>query len=87
MSPPSPQVLTQAKKRIVELIQNEQANRTIRDKYICHLTQEDLREMADLQKQMTIKIDLNMDDQDPSISLEGLTRDVSSAESVIRSVC
>lgn len=78
-----------AKKRILELIQNEQATRTIKDENIRQLTQADIVELENLQKQLTISIHLNtgLDEEEPSICLEGLTRDVFSADPVIRSVC
>lgn len=78
-----------AKKRILELIQNEQATRTIKDEYIRQLTQADVLELESLQKQLTISIHLNtgLDEEEASICLEGLTRDVFSADAVIRSVC
>lgn len=78
-----------AKKRVLELIQKEQAIRIIRDEDIRHLTPADVVELENLQKQLTISIHLNMDpdQEESSICLEGLTRDVFSAEPVIRSVC
>lgn len=60
----------------------------IKDEYIRQFTQAEMMELEALQKQLSIKIHLKMDldDQEPSIILEGLTRDVFSANAVIKSV-
>lgn len=76
------------KTRILELFDGQVLTRTIRHEYIRQLTKEDIIELEKLQKQLSIKVSLNMDDdQEPSICLEGLTSDVFAAESVVRSVC
>lgn len=81
--------MDQAKKRILELIQMEHTTWTIKDEYINQFTQTDIAELEGLQKQLSIKIHLKrgLYDQEPSIILEGLTRDVFNAHAVIRSVC
>lgn len=86
---PSCQDVDQAKKRILELIQMEHTTWTIKDEYIREFAQADMVELEGLQKQLSIKIHLKrgFDDQEPSIILEGLTRDVFTANAVIRSVC
>lgn len=78
-----------AKQRIVALIQKEQVTRIIKDELVCHLTQADMADLESLQQQLTISIQLKegLDEEEPSICLEGLTRDVFLAEPAIRSVC
>uniref|UniRef100_A0A3P9PUJ0 Poly [ADP-ribose] polymerase n=1 Tax=Poecilia reticulata TaxID=8081 RepID=A0A3P9PUJ0_POERE len=80
-------IILTAKKRISELILNEQAQRTIRDQYINQFTQADMDELKALQRNLTvsIRLDRGQEDQEPRIHLEGLTRDVLTAESDIRS--
>lgn len=75
-----------AKKRIEELIVAEQAERRITDLYIGQLSQADMDELRDLQRQLTVSIHLDkgQEDQEPSIILEGLTRDVFTAEAAVR---
>uniref|UniRef100_A0A3Q2E0U3 Poly [ADP-ribose] polymerase n=1 Tax=Cyprinodon variegatus TaxID=28743 RepID=A0A3Q2E0U3_CYPVA len=72
---------------ISDLILLEQAQRTIDDQYINQLSQEDIKELNSLQKKLTVSIRLERgrEDQEPRIQLEGLTRDVLTAESDIRS--
>lgn len=81
--------MDQAKKRILELIQMEHTTWTIKDEYIRQFSQADMVELEGLQKQLSIKIHLKrgLDDQEPTIILEGLTRDVFTANAVIKSVC
>lgn len=79
--------MSQAKKRIKELIVAEQAERTITDPYISQLSQADMDELKALQRQLTvsIRLDKGLEDQEPNIHLEGLTRDVFTAEAAVRS--
>lgn len=76
-----------AKRRIKELIEAEQARRTITEPYIRELSKADLDELRSLQKQLTVSITLDrgLEDQEPSIHVEGLTRDVFTAEAEVRS--
>ncbi|KAM3868382.1 protein mono-ADP-ribosyltransferase PARP14-like [Diretmus argenteus] len=78
--------VSQAKKRIEELIVAEQAERKITDHYISELSQADAEELKALQRELTVSIRLEkkQGDQEPYIHLEGLTRDVFTAESTIR---
>lgn len=80
--------MTQAKRRIEELIVAEQAERTIKDQYISKLSQADMDQLKALQRKLTvsIRLDRGLEDQEPNIHLEGLTRDVYTAESEVRSV-
>lgn len=79
--------MSAAKKRINDLIVVEQATRTISDQYINQLTQADMEQLQSLQRELTvsIRLDRRQEDQEPRIYLEGLTRDVFSAESTVRS--
>lgn len=79
--------MSQAKKRITELIVAEQAQKTITDPYISQLTQADMEQLGNLQRKLTvsIRLDKGLEDQEPKIHLEGLTRDVFTAESEVRS--
>ncbi|XP_041643514.1 protein mono-ADP-ribosyltransferase PARP14-like [Cheilinus undulatus] len=78
--------LSQAKERIKDLILKEQGEKTIKDQYISQLSQEDIDELKDLQKNLTvsIRLDQGQEDEEPTIHLEGLTRDVLTAESAVR---
>uniref|UniRef100_A0A4W6DZF5 Poly [ADP-ribose] polymerase n=1 Tax=Lates calcarifer TaxID=8187 RepID=A0A4W6DZF5_LATCA len=80
--------VSQAKKRITELIVAEQAQKTITDPYISQLTQADMEQLGNLQRKLTvsIRLDKGLEDQEPKIHLEGLTRDVFTAESEVRDI-
>ncbi|KAM7391015.1 hypothetical protein PAMP_021733 [Pampus punctatissimus] len=80
--------MRQAQKRIEELIVAEQAQRTIIDPYISKMSQADMEELKALQRKLTvsIRLDRNPEDQESSIQLEGLTRDVFTAESAVRDI-
>ncbi|AWP07718.1 putative poly [Scophthalmus maximus] len=84
----SHKALSQAKKRINELIVAEQATKTISDPYISQLTQADMDQLRDLQRKLMVSIclDKGLEDQEPNIRLEGLTRDVLIADSAVRDV-
>lgn len=78
--------MSQAKRKISELIELEQAEATITDHYIGHLSQADMDQLKALQRKLTVSIRLDLlEDQEPKIHLEGLTRDVYTAESAVRS--
>ncbi|XP_020792036.2 LOW QUALITY PROTEIN: protein mono-ADP-ribosyltransferase PARP14-like [Boleophthalmus pectinirostris] len=77
--------ITQTKLRIEDLIVTEQAERTISDPLLVHLTQSDVKRLSEMQKSLTVKITLERrNPEEPTIRLEGLTRDVSAAESEVR---
>ncbi|XP_038559136.1 protein mono-ADP-ribosyltransferase PARP14-like [Micropterus salmoides] len=77
-----------AKKRIQEVIVAEQAERTITDQYINQLSQADMDQLKALQRELTvsIRLDKGQEDQEPKIHLEGLTRDVFTAEATVRDI-
>ncbi|XP_074495688.1 protein mono-ADP-ribosyltransferase PARP14-like [Sebastes fasciatus] len=79
--------VSQAKRKISELIELEQAEATITDHYIGHLSQADMDQLKALQRKLTVSIRLDLlEDQEPKIHLEGLTRDVYTAESAVRDI-
>uniref|UniRef100_A0A3B4FEP5 Poly [ADP-ribose] polymerase n=1 Tax=Pundamilia nyererei TaxID=303518 RepID=A0A3B4FEP5_9CICH len=82
------QAASQAKKMIIEQIRTEQAQKTISDPCISQLSQADMEKLKALQRELTvsIRLDKGTEDQDPEIHLEGLTRDVYTAEDIIRKV-
>lgn len=59
----------------------------IKDQYISQLSQADMDNISTLQKQLTVRISLEKGgwDQEPCIHLEGLTRDVFTADAELRS--
>lgn len=79
--------MSQAKKRIKDLIVAEQAERTIRVPGFSQLTQTDLNELMTVQKQLmvNIRLDKGLEDQELIIHLDGLTREVFTAEAAVRS--
>nr|XP_046242508.1 protein mono-ADP-ribosyltransferase PARP14-like isoform X2 [Scatophagus argus] len=80
--------VNRAKNKIKEMIVAEQAKKTIIDPYISQLTQADVDQLRDLQRSLTVRISLDrgQEDQEPIIHLEGLTRDVLTAESTVRDI-
>lgn len=80
--------LSMAKKRMNDLVLAEQAQRTISDQYISHFSQDDITELQNLQRKLTVSIRLErgQEEQESRIHLEGLTRDVLTAESDIRNI-
>ncbi|KAK7933379.1 hypothetical protein WMY93_004275 [Mugilogobius chulae] len=81
----TPRAIDQAKKRIQNLILMEQAEKTIADPVLVNLTQSDVAKLDELQKSLTVKIKLERQNpEEVSIYIEGLTRDVSTAESTVR---
>uniref|UniRef100_A0A8C6T9F0 Poly [ADP-ribose] polymerase n=1 Tax=Neogobius melanostomus TaxID=47308 RepID=A0A8C6T9F0_9GOBI len=77
--------VVQAKKRIEELIISEQAQRTISDPVLVNLTQSDVDRLRELQRNLTVHIRLERrSEEEMCVHLEGLTRDVSTAESAVR---
>lgn len=80
------QALNQAKQRVRDLIVAEHAEKVIRDSYIGQLSQDEMNDISALQRQLTVRISLEKEqqDQEPSIRLEGLTRDVFTADAEVR---
>ncbi|KAA0703895.1 Poly [ADP-ribose] polymerase 14 [Triplophysa tibetana] len=80
----TPQDLNKARDMINSLILKEYVNIPIRDSAISHFTKEDAEMLSTMQRELSVSIKLESKDQDPVIKLEGLTRDVHTAESRIR---
>nr|XP_055063231.1 protein mono-ADP-ribosyltransferase PARP14-like [Misgurnus anguillicaudatus] len=78
------QDLNKARDMINSLIIKEHMNIQIRDPAIGHFTREDAEMLNAMQRELTVSIKLDRRDQDPVIRLEGLTKDVHTAESRIR---
>lgn len=80
------QAVSQAKWRINNLIVAEQADRRIPVPDFSQLTQADLDELMAMQKQLMVNIRLDKGEEDQVfIHLDGLTREVFTAEAVVRS--
>ncbi|MFT7796060.1 poly ADP-ribose polymerase 14-like isoform X1, partial [Arapaima gigas] len=71
-------------KWIQDLIVKEQTERTIKDSWISYFTQEDCAKLKELQQKLTVRIQLEIHNSDSVIKLEGLTRDVWTAEGQIK---
>uniref|UniRef100_A0A3P9KXR3 Poly [ADP-ribose] polymerase n=1 Tax=Oryzias latipes TaxID=8090 RepID=A0A3P9KXR3_ORYLA len=82
------QTVDEAKKKINQLIVAEQARRTITDPYIRQLSQAHMDELNQLQRRLTVRISLErgQEEDETKIHLEGLTRDVASAEGEVRDI-
>ncbi|KAG1971163.1 protein mono-ADP-ribosyltransferase PARP14-like [Pimephales promelas] len=76
--------LNEARDMINSLILREHLTIPIRDPAIAHFTKEDVEILNGMQREFTIKVQLEKKGQDSVVTLEGLTRDVHSAESRIR---
>jgi len=79
-------ILNEARDMINSLILREHLTIPIRDPAIAHFTKEDVEILNGMQREFTIKVQLEKKGQDSVVTLEGLTRDVHSAESRIRDI-
>ncbi len=80
----TPEDLSEAKDMINSMILREHVTIPIRDPAITHFTKEDGEMLNAMQRELTVSVRLEKKDQDSVITLEGLTRDVHTAESRIR---
>ncbi len=80
----TPEDLREAKNMINSMILREHVTIPIRDPAITHFTKEDGEMLNGMQRELTVSVRLEKKGQDSVITLEGLTRDVHSAESCIR---
>ncbi len=80
----TPEDLREAKNMINSMILREHVTIPIRDPAITHFTKEDGEMLNGMQRELTVSVRLEKKGQDSVITLEGLTRDVHSAESRIR---
>ncbi|KAL6472150.1 hypothetical protein MHYP_G00183380, partial [Metynnis hypsauchen] len=78
------QDLNEARELINSFIVKEQTSSSIRDSAINSFTREDAEMLSNLQRELTVSIQLNKNGPEPVITVEGLTRDVVKAESAIR---
>nr|XP_023650002.1 poly [ADP-ribose] polymerase 14 isoform X5 [Paramormyrops kingsleyae] len=76
--------VSKAKKYVQDLIMKEQMEHTIKDSCIGLFTQEDCRKLLVLQKKLTVSIHLEKRGADSVIQLEGLSRDVLTANDSIK---
>ncbi|XP_073770749.1 protein mono-ADP-ribosyltransferase PARP14 [Danio rerio] len=80
----TPQDLSEAKEMINNLIIREHLTIPIHDPAIAHFTREDVEMLNTMQKELTVSVKLEKKGQDSVVTLEGLTRDVHTAESRVR---
>ncbi len=80
----TPEDLSEAKDMIGSLILREHVTIPIRDPAITHFTKEDGEMLNAMQRELTVSVRLEKKGQDSVITLEGLTRDVHTAESRIQ---
>lgn len=78
------QDVSRAKECITSFIMKEQFSTQIQDPLINSFTQEEAKELQDLQRELNVSIRLDRRSPEPIIQLEGLTRDVFKVESRIR---
>ncbi|XP_016383980.1 poly [ADP-ribose] polymerase 14-like [Sinocyclocheilus rhinocerous] len=80
----TPKDLSEAKDMISSLILREHVTIPIHDPAIAHFTKEDGETLNAMQRELTVSVRLEKKGQDSVITLEGLTRDVHTAERRIR---
>ncbi|XP_043106136.1 protein mono-ADP-ribosyltransferase PARP14-like isoform X1 [Puntigrus tetrazona] len=80
----TPEYLSEAKGMIKSMILQEHVTIPIHDPAIIHFTREDGELLSTMQRELTVSVQLERKGQDSVITLEGLTRDVHTAESRIR---
>ncbi|XP_056103819.1 protein mono-ADP-ribosyltransferase PARP14-like [Rhinichthys klamathensis goyatoka] len=80
----TPEDLKEARDVINSLIVREHLTVPICDPAIAHFTKEDVETLNGMQREFTVSVQLEKKGQDSVVTLEGLTRDVHSAESRIR---
>ncbi|KTF86262.1 hypothetical protein cypCar_00021683 [Cyprinus carpio] len=82
----TPKDVSEAKDMISSLILREHVTIPIHDPAIAHFTREDGEMLNAMQRELTVSVRLEKKGQDSVITLEGLTRDVHTAESRIRNM-
>ncbi|XP_026129258.1 poly [ADP-ribose] polymerase 14-like isoform X3 [Carassius auratus] len=80
----TPKDLSEAKDMINSMILREHVTIPIRDPAIAHFTKEDGETLNAMQRELTVSVRLEKKGQDSVITLEGLTRDVQTADSRIQ---
>ncbi|XP_045064197.1 protein mono-ADP-ribosyltransferase PARP15, partial [Coregonus clupeaformis] len=76
----NPQAVRLARDWIKNLIVKEQTEKTIKNPYISQLSQEDMEKLQAMQRELTVRIRLEKKGPDSLICLEGLSRDVLTAD-------
>ncbi|XP_055792513.1 protein mono-ADP-ribosyltransferase PARP14-like [Salvelinus fontinalis] len=79
----SPQDVSRARDWVKNLIVKEQTEKTIKNPYISQLSQGDVEKLQAMQRELTVRICLEKKGPDSLIRLEGLSRDVLTADSLI----
>ncbi|KAL1266725.1 hypothetical protein QQF64_002400 [Cirrhinus molitorella] len=80
----TPEDLREARDMINSLIVQEHVTIPIHDPAIAHFTREDGETLNAMQRELTVSVRIEKKGQDSVITLEGLTRDVHTADSLIR---
>ncbi|XP_016410796.1 poly [ADP-ribose] polymerase 14-like isoform X2 [Sinocyclocheilus rhinocerous] len=80
----TPEDMSEAKDMINSMILREHVTIPIHDPAIVHFTREDVETLNAMQRELTVSVRLEKKGQDSVITLEGLTRDVHTADSRIR---
>ncbi|MCI4387957.1 hypothetical protein PGIGA_G00080100 [Pangasianodon gigas] len=76
--------LSEAKNLITSFIVREHISSKIEDSAISYFSQEEADVLSKLQRELTVSIHLSKSGPEPAFTVEGLTRDVVKAESLIR---
>ncbi|CAB1332823.1 unnamed protein product, partial [Coregonus sp. 'balchen'] len=76
----NPQAVRLARELVKNLIVKEQTEKTIKNPYISQLSQEDVQKLQAMQRELTVRIRLEKKGPDSLICLEGLSRDVLTAD-------
>uniref|UniRef100_A0A672S1J3 Poly [ADP-ribose] polymerase n=1 Tax=Sinocyclocheilus grahami TaxID=75366 RepID=A0A672S1J3_SINGR len=80
----TPEDMSEAKDMINSMILREHVTIPICDPAIAHFTREDVETLNAMQRELTVSVRLEKKGEDSVITLEGLTRDVHTADSRIR---
>ncbi|XP_045545975.1 protein mono-ADP-ribosyltransferase PARP14 isoform X2 [Salmo salar] len=80
----SPQAVSHARDWVKNLIVKEQTEKTIKNMYISQLSQGDVEKLQAMQRELTVRICLEKKGPDSLIRLAGLSRDVLTADGLIR---
>uniref|UniRef100_A0AAZ3S5F4 Poly [ADP-ribose] polymerase n=1 Tax=Oncorhynchus tshawytscha TaxID=74940 RepID=A0AAZ3S5F4_ONCTS len=79
----SPRAVSRARDWVENLIVKEQTEKTIKNPYISQLSQGDVEKLQAMQRELTVRIRLEKKGPDSLIHLEGLSRDVLTADGLI----
>lgn len=79
-----PQAVSRTRHWVENLIMKEQTERIIKDPHISQLSKADVEQLQAMQRELTVRIRLEMKGPDSLICLEGLSRDLLTADGIIR---